>query len=76
MSASLLIRKLQASPRQHHLTNLLQEYGRLVKTIVLLRSFADQAWRQRVHAQLNKGEARHQLRMLLCFVRDGVVSHQ
>lgn len=33
VTSSLLISKLQSFPRQHHLTTLLQEYGRLVKTI-------------------------------------------
>ena len=32
--------------------------------------------RQRVHAQLNKGEALHQLRKFLFFVRDGAVSQK
>jgi TnpA family transposase len=33
VTASLLISRLQAYPRQGQLTKLLQEYGRLVKTI-------------------------------------------
>ena len=49
-TASLLIRRLQASPRQNQLTKLLQEEGRLSKTIFLLRYLEDQALRQRVHA--------------------------
>ena len=76
VTASLLISKLQAYPRQNQLTKLLQEYGRLVKTIFILRYLEDQALRQRVHAQLNKGEALHQLRTFLFFVRDGVVSQK
>lgn len=76
VTASLLISKLQAYPRQNQLTKLLQEYGRLVKTIFILRYLEDQSLRQRVHAQLNKGEALHQLRKFLFFVRDGVVSQK
>src|SRR6266699_7242023 len=75
-TASLLISRLQAYPRQNQLTKLLQEYGRLVKTIFILRYLEDQALRQRVHAQLNKGEALHQLRKFLIFVRDGAVSQK
>ena len=41
-----------------------------------LRYLEDQALRQRVHAQLNKGEALHQLRKFLFFVRDGAVSQK
>jgi TnpA family transposase len=37
VTASLLISRLQAYPRQGQLTRLLQEYGRLVKTIFVLR---------------------------------------
>jgi TnpA family transposase len=76
VTASLLISKLQASPRQNQLTKLLQEYRRLVKTIFILRYLEDKALCQRVHTQLNKGEALHQLRKFLFFVRDGAVSHK
>jgi TnpA family transposase len=76
VTASLLISKLQAYPRQNQLTKLLQEYGRLIKTIFILRYLEDHALRQRVHAQLNKGEALHQLRKFLFFVRDGAVSQK
>jgi TnpA family transposase len=76
VTASLFISKLQVYPRQNHLTKLLQEYGRLVKTIFILRYLEDQALRRRVHAQLNKGEALHQLRKFLFFVRDGAVSQK
>ena len=43
---------------------------------IILRYLEDHALRQRVHAQLNKGEALHQLRKFLFFVRDGAVSHK
>jgi TnpA family transposase len=59
---SLLIRKLQAFPRQHVLTQALQEYGRLIKTIFILRYFQSEAYRRRIGAQLNKGEKLHALR--------------
>ena len=68
--------KLQAYPRQNQLTKLLQEYGRLIKTIFILRYLEDEALRRRVHAQLNKGEALHQLRKCLFFVRDGTVTQK
>ena len=65
VTASLLIRKLQAFPRQHILTRALQEYGRLVKTIFILRYFHSEAYRRRIGAQLNKGEKLHTLRAYL-----------
>jgi TnpA family transposase len=54
VTASLLISRLQAYPRQGQLTKLLQEYGRLVKTLFVLRYLPDHALRQRIRAQLNK----------------------
>ena len=73
VTASLLISRLQAYPRQGQLTKLLQEYGRLIKTIFVRRDLEDEALRQRVHTQLNKGEKLHDLRKFLFFAREGVV---
>jgi TnpA family transposase len=67
VTASLLISRLQAYPRQGQLTKLLQEYGRLIKTLFVLRCLQDQALRRRVHAQLNNGEKLHDLRKFLFF---------
>ena len=49
VTASLLISRLQAYPRQGQLTKLLQEYGRLIKTIFVLRY---------LEAPLRKGHSR------------------
>ena len=72
-TASLLISKLQARPRQNRLTRLLQEYGRLVKTLHVLRCLESEAYRRRIGAQLNKGERLHQLRAWLTFGGDGKI---
>jgi TnpA family transposase len=71
VTASLLISKLQGYPRQHHLTTLLQEYGRLVKTNFILRYLQSPFLRRRIHGQLNKGEQLHALRSWLWFGGDG-----
>ena len=76
VTSSLLVSRLQAYPRQGQLTKLLQEYGRFIKTIFILRYLEDEALRQRVHAQLNKGEKLHDLRQFLFFAREGVVSQK
>ena len=76
VTASLLISRLQAYPRQGQLTKLLQEYGRLVKAVFVLRYLEDDALRQRIHTQLNKGEKPHDLRRFLFFAREGVVSQK
>jgi TnpA family transposase len=76
VTASLLVSRLQAYPRQNQLTKLLQEYGRLIKTIFMLRYLEDEAFRRRIHTQLNKGERLHQLRKFLFFVWDGVITQK
>ncbi|WP_442948826.1 Tn3 family transposase [Nostoc sp.] len=44
-------------PRKHPLTWALQEYGRLIKTVHILRWYADKTNRRRLNRQINKGEA-------------------
>ncbi len=62
VTASLLIQKLQSFPRKNELTRALQEYGRLIKSIFVLKWYEDEAYRRRICTQLNKGEALHSLR--------------
>jgi len=71
VTSSLLISKLNAYPRQHNLTHLLQEYGRLIKTIFILRYLQNLPLRRKIHAQLNNGELLHSLRTWLWFGGDG-----
>lgn len=71
VSASLIIQKLQAYPRKHPLLRALQEYGRLIKTIHILRWYEDETTRRRLSRQLNKGEALHSLRSHLYFANQG-----
>lgn len=65
--ASLLISKLQSFPRQNSLTQVLQEYGRICKSIFILRYASDQEYRRRIEVQLNKGENLHALRQHLLY---------
>jgi TnpA family transposase len=64
---------LQASPRQHALTKALQEYGRVVKTLCVLRYLESEEYRRRINSQLNKGESLHALRGWLFFAEEGGV---
>ena len=73
VTASLFISKLQAYPRQHVLARALQEYGRLVKTLFILRYLESQDYRRRINAQLNKGESLHALRDFLYAVLFGTL---
>ena len=50
VTASLFISKLQAYPRQNILARALQEYGRLVKTLFILRYLESQDYRRRINA--------------------------
>jgi TnpA family transposase len=49
----------------------LQEYGRLVKTVFILRYLESTDYRRRILGQLNKGEALHALREFLRFGNKG-----
>jgi TnpA family transposase len=73
VTASLFISKLQAYPRQNILARALQEYGRLVKTLCILRYLESQDYRRRINAQLNKGESLHALRDCLFVADKGVI---
>ena len=73
VTASLYIGKLQSYPRQSSLTQALQAYGRLVKTIFILRYLDSEAYRRRINRQLNKGESLHALRQFLFFANEGKI---
>lgn len=73
VTASLLIGKLQASPRRNALTRALQEYGRVAKTLFVLRYLGSETYRRRIGVQLNKGESLHALRRFLFFAHQGQV---
>jgi len=75
-SASMLVAKLQASARQNELTKAIQEHGRIIKTISILRYLADADHRRRIHRQLNKGESLHALRRRLFFANLGQLTRR
>lgn len=71
--SSLLVGKLQSFPRQNTLTKALQEYGRLIKTIFILRYLESEEYRRRINGQLNKGESLHALRRFIFFANEGQI---
>ncbi len=73
VTASLLVSKLHAQPRQSTLTKALLEYGRAVRTVFLLRYLPDPAYRREISRQLNKGESLHALRRRIFFGQLGHV---
>ena len=73
VTASLLIRKYQSAQRQSGLVKALQEYGRLIKSIAILRYVTNEAHRREIGIQLNKGEAVNYLRQFILFAREGKI---
>jgi TnpA family transposase len=73
VTASLFISKLQARPQQNILTRVLQEYGKLEKTIFILHYIQDPVFRRVINAQLNKGEQLHDLRQFIHFANEGKI---
>jgi TnpA family transposase len=73
---SLLLTKLQAFPRQNALARALQEHGRLVKTLFILRYLQRPEMRRRVGGQLNKGENLNGLRETVNFAHGGAIRHR
>ena len=76
VTASTLISKLQAFPRQHKLTQMLIEYGRLIRSTFIPFYLEDEANRRRILVQLNKGEEVHGLREFLFFDNKGQIRKQ
>ena len=62
VSASLLLQKLQAISSKNKISAALQEYGRISKTINILKCYVNENHRRKIGRQLNKGEALHSLR--------------
>ena len=61
VTASLMLRKLGSYPRQNGLAVALRELGRIERTLFILDWLQSVELRRRVHAGLNKGEARNAL---------------
>jgi TnpA family transposase len=51
----------------------LQEYGRLIKTLFILRYLGSEDFRRQINLQLNKGEALHALRRYLFVANEGQI---
>jgi TnpA family transposase len=73
VTASLILRKLGAYPRQNSLALALREIGRIERTLFTLKWLQDPALRRRTNAGLNKGEARNALARAVFFHRLGEI---
>ena len=70
-SASLLLKRLGAYPRQNGLAMALREIGRIERTLFMLDWLEMPGLRRQATAELNKGEARNALARAVCFHRLG-----
>ena len=73
VTASLMLRKLGSYPRQNGLAVALRELGRIERTLLILDWLQSVELRRRVHAGLNKGEARNALARAVFFYRLGEI---
>jgi len=73
VTASLILRKLGGYPRQNGLAVALRELGRIERTLFILDWLQSVELRRRVHAGLNKGEARNALARAVFFNRLGEI---
>ena len=71
VSASLLLKRLGAYPRQNGLALALREIGRIERTLFVLDWFELPTLRRQATVELNKGEARNALARAVCFHRLG-----
>jgi TnpA family transposase len=70
-SASLLLKRLGAYPRQNGLALALREIGRIERTLFILDWPELPGLRRQATVELNKGEARNALARAICFHRLG-----
>jgi TnpA family transposase len=65
VQAGSLMRTLQTHDRPTPLARALEELGRIIKTLYMLRYIDDEAYRRRILTQLNRGEGRHELARII-----------
>jgi len=73
VTASLMLRKFGSYPRQNGLAIALSELGRIERTVFILDWLQSLELRCRVHAGLNKADARNALARAVFFYRLGKV---
>jgi TnpA family transposase len=71
VSASLMLKRLGAYPRQNGLALALREIGRIERTLLTLDWLEQPSLRRQTTAELNKGESRNALARAVAFHRLG-----
>lgn len=73
MPASELIRTLQRDGNPSSLGRAIIYYGRIFKTMHLLRYYSNEAYCRHILIQLNRGESRYTLCRAICYGKKGTI---
>ena len=65
--ASTIIKRLGEYSTQHPLQEALKEFGRIIKSVFILKYIDDMEWRQAIEKQLNKGELANKFSAAISF---------
>ena len=72
--ASVIIKRLSAYANQHPLQEALKEFGKIIKSIFVLKYIDDITWRQTIEKQLNKGELANKFATAVSFVGEEITA--
>ncbi|HRD71026.1 MAG TPA: Tn3 family transposase [Legionella sp.] len=70
--ASTILKRLSAYVNQHPLEEAIKEFGRVIKSIFILKYIDDVTLRQTIEKQLNKGELANKFASAVSFVGDDI----
>ncbi|RZI47404.1 Tn3 family transposase [Rickettsiales endosymbiont of Peranema trichophorum] len=70
--ASVILKRLSSYPNQHPLQEALKEFGRIIKSMFVLKYVDDVEWRQRIEKQLNKGELANRFAAAVSFMGEEI----
>ena len=71
--ASTILKRLGEYSNQHPLQEALKEFGRIIKSIFILKYVDDVDWRQAIEKQLNKGELANKFSAAISFADQNIL---
>lgn len=71
--ASTILKRLGEYSNQHPLQEALKEFGRIIKSIFILKYVDDMEWRQAIEKQLNKGELANKFSAAISFADQNIL---
>lgn len=71
--ASTILKRLTEFSNQHPLEGALKEFGRIIKSIFILKYIDDVEWRQMIEKQLNKGELANKFSSAVSFADQNIL---